>query len=139
MWLKLKSSRLAEVATAVFEGEDQAIDLNAIMRDSHPAETSLDGLVAAAMNTSVDPVLASYITTERCVSINGFYSGLRMRQVIRAQLDRKTSSSRAILMSSIINQPAITEPSSLGLFLTALDGLIEGIVRHGAQADDTMI
>ena len=38
MWLKLKSSRLAEVATAVFEGEDRAIDLGAITRDSHPAE-----------------------------------------------------------------------------------------------------
>ena len=31
MWLKLKGSRLAEFATAVFEGEDQAIDLSAIM------------------------------------------------------------------------------------------------------------
>ena len=139
MWLKLKSSRLAEVATAVFEGEDQAIDLSAIMRDSHPAETSLDGLLAAAMNTSVDPVLASYITTETSVKINWFYTGLRMCQVIRAQLDRKTSSSRAILMSSLMNEPAITEPSSLGLYLTDLDGLLEGIVRHGAQADDSMI
>ena len=139
MWLQLKSTRLAEVATTVFEGDDQAIDLNAIMRDTHPAEISLDGLLAAAMNISVDPVLASYITTEKSVNINGFYSGLRMCQVIRAQLDRKTSSSRAILMSSLMNEPAITEPSGLGLFLTELDATLEGIVRHGAQADDGMI